>query len=792
MDHNADAAHGPDVAAMLRARIGDLARHLFPGEENESMSSKAQLRFRKKGSLAVEIDGEKAGTFYDHEAAFGGDALILVKHKLGLDTREAFAWASNWLGVERPSSGGWKEKTREEKLADIIGQSGPLNNTAAERYLQKRGIDTAKLPDCLRFRPKAYKRYGALVAFSTDEAGNILASQQIYVSEDGMKPGLAVSKRTNRTAQDWPKRANVRFPGKEPIILAEGVETALSVWQATGQETRACLGVANIAKAPLPKGASVIIARDGDAPGSSADTQLHKAVARLKKRYLRVAVAVPPEGKDFNDILVESGEEAVREMIANVSFSDGSDGDGESDLKKLRIGSDVEMAKRVREDLIDEYGPVVYSESYFWRYTGTHWEPIPEEELQCAVHPYDGALFETPGGEMSQVRLNNSRIVSSLKQLSWMLAKPRFFFEPDKGVNCASGFIRLAEDGTVSIEPHNREHRCRHTLPGHWQPGAPGLPPEGSLFRRLLDGVFQGDAEKQEKIELIGEVFAAAAFRIATSLTQPKAVVFHGLKANNGKSQFLDVLRGLFPPEATCSMSAARMTDERHVVWLVGKLLNASDELSSSAAVASDVFKKIIVGDVVDGRDVFKSRAEFRAEAQHVFATNTLPSFQGGMDSGIERRLLVLPFSRIIPSKEMLGHIGAKIAKDEADLVLAWVVESGIRLIRRMEFQEPQSCKHALRDWIAGADPVVGWLCECVDFMEEKDGFPAPVSTRKAYDLFTEWAIREGYKKDRIPAINGFVQRVKSKAGEGFETRRRSERNYFHGFYIKKTAMECD
>ncbi len=62
---------------------------------------------------------------------------------------------------------------------------------------------------------------------------------------------------------------------------------------------------------------------------------------------------------------------------------------------------------------------------------------------------------------------------------------------------------------------------------------------------------------------------------------QPRAVVLHGKTAENGKSQVLELARGLLPESAICSVPASKMGDERHVIGLVGKLLNASDELSA-------------------------------------------------------------------------------------------------------------------------------------------------------------------------------------------------------------------
>src|SRR4029450_5079084 len=105
-------------------------------------------------------------------------------------------------------------------------------------------------------------------------------------------------------------------------------------------------------------------------------------------------------------------------------------------------------------------------------------------------------------------------------------------------------------------------------------------------------------------------------------------------------------------------VTAARMGDERHIIGLVGKLLNASDELSSATAIASETFKAVIngkpvpPGEPVQGPHVYKSRVEFRPVAQHLFATNNLPVFAGGMDRGVQRRLLVHAFHRVCPAEQ--------------------------------------------------------------------------------------------------------------------------------------------
>ncbi len=446
----------------------------------------------------------------------------------------------------------------------------------------------------------------------------------------------------------------------------------------------------------------------------------------------------------------------------------------------------MEISSRVRDDLTAHHGKILYAEGNIWRYGGTHWEEIPAHELRLATHIYDGAEYETPKGEPSRVKLGKSRVDSILHELTVLMTEEDYFENAPIGINCANGFIRFSAEGVPSLEPHNADHRCRHTLSGHWRENQEKKNSDDPLLERLLKGVFHDDEDASQKKLLLAEVCGAAALGYATKLLQPRAVILKGEKAENGKSQILNLARGLLPLSAIASVPAARMGDERHVIGLIGKLLNASDELSSSAAIASETFKAVVTGDPIDGRDVYKSRIEFRPVAQHIFATNTLPPFQGGMDRGVQRRLLVVTFNRVIPLEERIEAIGQRIASEESDLLLAWAVEGASRLIKQRNFTIPPSSKMALTDWILGADPVLAWLDACVTIKPHSGNYPC-LTTREAYDSFHAWAVSEGFKNDKLPAINGFVQRVQANAPD-LEHKRTKDGRYFLGMTITRTA----
>jgi hypothetical protein len=134
-------------------------------------------------------------------------------------------------------------------------------------------------------------------------------------------------------------------------------------------------------------------------------------------------------------------------------------------MPRLQLGSDVEIAYCVAQLLHQDRGEVIFCEGHFWYYAGTHWRPIANPELRCMVHRYDGALLPGPRSPV-RVKLNKARIDSVLNEMSAKLARPDFFANAPIGVNCASGFIAFASDGTPTVLPHQTEHRCRHVLSG--------------------------------------------------------------------------------------------------------------------------------------------------------------------------------------------------------------------------------------------------------------------------------------------------------------------------------------
>jgi hypothetical protein len=90
-------------------------------------------------------------------------------------------------------------------------------------------------------------------------------------------------------------------PG-EVLMLGEGIETCLAAMQATGHPAWAALSTSGLRTLDLPADAcELIVLADGDDPGEAA---ARDAAFRWKREGRRVRIARPPQGLDFNDLLL--------------------------------------------------------------------------------------------------------------------------------------------------------------------------------------------------------------------------------------------------------------------------------------------------------------------------------------------------------------------------------------------------------------------------------------------------------------------------------------------------------
>ena len=493
------------------------------------------------------------------------------------------------------------------------------------------------------------------------------------------------------------------------------------------------------------EGRSVWIVFDSDAATNPHIGHAQRALATLLvERGAEVRIVDLPSADDgskqgLDDFVVRNGADSLEALLEQAPPVDPF-------LSRIMTGSDVEVANALHLKLCEQYSSeIVYTEGRFYAFTGKVWEIIEKVTIRKAIYEFDGAAF----GQKGTLKLSAPKADSIISILKDQTHKVDYFDRAPAGVNCASGFVSFNEDGEASIAAHTPEQRQRFVLRASWTPGPVQ---KSEILTTLLDGCFAADEDKKLFLQ---ECLGLAILGQMTEQIAPQAIVLHGVTAANGKSEVLELFRALFPAQAVSSIPPGDFGDDRKLIELNGKALNVCSELGTGRAITSDVFKAVITGDVVTGREVYAPALSFKPRAMHLFATNTLPGFSGGMDEGVIRRLAILEFNRTIPEEERIPRIGQRIAAEEGDNLIAWAIEGASRVIQRGGLTPPDSSRAAVRDWAHTSDIVQAWLSERCSYVQGP-----PIATTHLHEDFQRWASGNGYNERTTPKAAAFSKRV--------------------------------
>ena len=193
---------------------------------------------------------------------------------------------------------------RVEGALAIWQAAMPAQGTPVESYLISRGIHL--LPrGALRFhaglRHPSGGTWPAMVALVTKSAdGTPLAIHRTFLSlEAPRKAPVDPQKMMLGPCRGGAVR--LAAPG-HVLMVGEGIETCLAAMWATGNPAWAALSTSGLRALDLPGDVrDVIILADGDEAGESA---AQDCAFRWRHEGRRVRIARPPQGFDFNDLLL--------------------------------------------------------------------------------------------------------------------------------------------------------------------------------------------------------------------------------------------------------------------------------------------------------------------------------------------------------------------------------------------------------------------------------------------------------------------------------------------------------
>lgn len=246
-------------------------------------------------ALSIAVKGDKLLLH-----CFAGCPSEQVLEALGLEWRELYAGGSRpWdvPGYYRPNPAPPEPEAELRQRWERWWSGGTPSHPLLRRYLQARGL-SIEPPPSLRL---AYWEAGpTMLARVTDPNGELCGIHMTLLARDG---SARLSKRLAKGSH--PLGGAIRLYPLEPdkpLALAEGIETALAVHEATGWPVWACVSAGGLERVVLPPEAlEVVVAADNDKAGLEAANRLAR---RLLGEGRRVRIAKPPKpGADWLDVV---------------------------------------------------------------------------------------------------------------------------------------------------------------------------------------------------------------------------------------------------------------------------------------------------------------------------------------------------------------------------------------------------------------------------------------------------------------------------------------------------------
>lgn len=293
---------------------------LLPGGRKEGNEWTARNPTRNDNNLGSFRINLKSGKWIDHaNGDKGGDVISLCAYLKGMSQYQAanYLLGKSINGQNRNFANTVYElsKTSKSSKVNVIQYINKLwneacnaKNSIVESYLKNRGLLLRDIPKSIRYHPNLYHRptgkcFPAMLAAVTKYGSNdIVALHRTYLRADSSAQA-DISPSKMMLGQVKGGATSFVTPSSK-LILAEGIETALSVYLATKIPTWACLsagGLINIKVPPSNLTQEIIIAADSDIAGINAAKTL---AARLTYSGYLVKIATPLEaGTDFNDLL---------------------------------------------------------------------------------------------------------------------------------------------------------------------------------------------------------------------------------------------------------------------------------------------------------------------------------------------------------------------------------------------------------------------------------------------------------------------------------------------------------
>ena len=247
----------------------------------------------------------------------------------------------------------------------------------------------------------------------------------------------------------------------------------------------------------------------------------------------------------------------------------------------------------------------------------------------------------------------------------------------------------------------------------------------------------------------------------------------------NGKSTFWNTLsRVMGSYSGNISADSLTMNCKRNVkpemAETKGKRLLIAAELEEGTRLNTSIVKQLCSTDSIFAEKKYKDPFSFTPSHTLVLYTNHLPRV-GAKDTGIWRRLIVIPFKAKIEGKSDIKNYTEYLCENAGEAVMKWMIEGARQAIELgFKLPFPKCVSDAIEAYKAENDWLGHFLCECC---EVADG-----ETARSGELYSTYRAFSSASGEYVRSTTDFYAALEA---EGFTRQRTRIGNIINGLRLK-------
>ncbi len=313
-------------------------------------------------------------------------------------------------------------------------------------------------------------------------------------------------------------------------------------------------------------------------------------------------------------------------------------------------------------------------------------------------------------------------------------------------LNCPNGTLDLE---TQKLRSHDPKSLITKITTTDYNENA-----RSSLWETFLKETTNDDEELQLFLQRI------SGYALSGLTIEENIFFVHG-PGGTGKSTYFETIKAVMGDAYCKTASFSTFLKSKNpggnaarsdIARLAGARLVTAVETEEGKQFAADLLKISTGGDKIVTRNLYQSEFEFTPQYKIWLAANAKPRVRDD-DSGIWRRLLLIPFYHVVQNQNKKLKETLKHSKKDREGVLAWAVK-GFTDWQKFGWTVPSVVLKETKNYKSEMDSVNAWMEDCCQ--------TAPgqyVILKALWESYDEWMQKQshGIKESRIETTKAFA-----------------------------------